>query len=118
MSVLIVENDPHLGRLWSRHIRRHDTACELVNSQSKAIAVLQRKQVKVVILNLHLEDGSTMAVTDYIAYRYPKTKVILVSSDGFFSDGSVFNLVSSVNAMVGPQTPPEDLAALVEYHST
>jgi DNA-binding NtrC family response regulator len=118
MSVLIIENDPDLGQVWRRYIQRQNLDCELVQSQSDAIDVLQTQDVCVVILNLSLKDGSSIAVTDYIAYRYPKVKVILVTSDRFFSDGSIFNVVASVSAMVGQETPPEDLAAIVEYHAS
>lgn len=117
MSVLIIENDPNLGRIWCRYIERQNLDCRLVGSQADAIEVLQSEDIRVVILDLQLENGSTIAVTDYIAYRYPDIKIILVTSDRFFSDGSIFNLVASVSAMVGQETPPEDLAAIVQYHN-
>lgn len=116
MSVLIVENNPVLGSLWRSHIRRQGQRCELVCSQSAAIEALQASKVAVVIVNLRLEDGSTLAITDYISYRYPEIKVIAVTSDGFFSDGSVFNVISNATAMIKEETDPEDVAALVEYH--
>lgn len=116
MSVLIVENNPVLGSLWCRHIQRQGRLCQLVCSQSAAIEALRTTNIRVVIVNLRLEDGSTLALTDYISYRYPNIKVIAVTSDGFFSDGSVFNVISNASAMVQQETTPEDLDALVEYH--
>ncbi len=117
MSVLIVENDPSLGNLWKRHIQRQGQICEVANSQSDAVTILQDRAHQVVILNLGLECGSSMAVADYVAYRFPETKLILVTSNGFFSDGSVFNVISNACAIVGAKTPPDDLAALAYYHA-
>ena len=117
MSVLIIENDPRLGNLWRRHIERQGQFCDTSESQPDAIARLQAKRFSVVILNLALEAGSSMAVADYVAYRFPETKLILVTSNGFFSDGSIFNVISNACAIVGAETPPDDLAALTYYHA-
>jgi len=57
-----------------------------------------------------------MAVADYASYRQPEIKVIFVTSDSFFSDGSIFSYMANACAMVPTRTPPEDLAALVEHH--
>lgn len=116
MSVLIVENDPSLGGLWQRHIERQGQECELAGSQPDAIAQLQERAHSVVILNLELKGGSPMAVADYVGYRYPETKLILVTSNGFFSDGSIFNIITNACAIVGSKTSPDDLAALAYYH--
>ncbi|MEP5760841.1 MAG: response regulator [Litoreibacter sp.] len=117
MSVLIVENSPQLGLIWQRHIQRQGHHCHLAFSQAEALECFERYNCAVMILNLALREGSVMAVSDYVAFRAPETKVILVSGKGFFSDGSVFSVIANACAMVGARTPPNDMAALVDYHT-
>lgn len=117
MSILIVENNRNLGRIWQDHIRRQGRACHLVFSQDDAVDSFEDHTYELVILNLDLLEGSAMAVSDYVAFRYPETKVILISAQGFFSDGSVFSVISNACAMVGACIAPNDIAALVDYHA-
>jgi DNA-binding response OmpR family regulator len=117
MNVLIVENDARLGEVWCDHIGRFGVCPSLVTNQSDAVEELREQSFDVLILNLNLHFGSAMAVADYASYRRPDMKVIFVSSDSFFSDGSIFNYMSNACAMVPRAMPPEDLAALVDYHA-
>lgn len=115
ISVLIVETQAALANIWAVHLQRMGAVTTLAESQDEAIHQLSEESFDVVILNLNLSDGSALAVTDYASYRRPETKVIFVSSSSFFSDGSVFNFVANACAMVPHATPPEDLAAMVDY---
>ncbi len=116
MKVLIVEKDPELGRLWRGHIRRMGASAQLVCAQSAALEALREDNYEVLILNLNFRDGASFALADYASYRRPRMKIIFVTSDSFFSDGSIFRFMSNACAMVPQSTPPEDLAALVDYH--
>lgn len=115
-TVLIVETEHALGTIWALHLSRMGAVPTLAQSQDEAIQELSGGNFDVVILNLDLSDGSALAVSDYASYRRPDTKIIFVSSSSFFSDGSVFNVMSNACAMVPQATSPEDLAALVDYH--
>ena len=77
---------------------------------------LSQIAVDVIVLDLMLTNGSAIAVADYASYRWPDTRVVFVTNSTFFSDGSIFNHVPNAAAMVTEQTPPNDLAAIVEYH--
>ena len=57
-----------------------------------------------------------MAVADYAAYRHPDARLIFVTATSFFSDGSIFAMSPNVCAFLPARTPPEDLAAVVEFH--
>lgn len=116
VSVLIVESETALANIWAAHLQRMGAVTTLARSQDDAIHELSEGSYDVVILNLNLADGSALAVTDYASYRRPQTKVIFVSSSSFFSDGSVFNFMANACAMVPHATPPEDLAAMVDYY--
>ncbi|MGB3177592.1 MAG: response regulator [Albidovulum sp.] len=116
MRVLIVESDPNLGWLWKRHLERFSTNVELVTGQEDAVAFLENQAVEVIVLDLVLTEGSAIAVADYASYRHPTTKVVFVTNTSFFSDGSIFQHIPNACAFLPSQTPPEDLAAVVEHY--
>lgn len=116
MRILITESNPALGALWKNHIERQGAEVELSLSQEDAIKCIRRHQFDVILLDLDLESGGALAVADYANYRWPDTRVIFVTAQNFFSDGSIFNLSSNACAFVATNTRPDDLAALVEHH--
>ena len=117
MNVLIVANDPDLSRIWARHLRRAGLAVFCTAREAVALDYLAANEAEVVVLDLMLTDGSPIAVSDYVSYRWPASRVIFVTSDSFFSDGSAFALSPNAAAHLRTDTPPDDLAAVVEYHA-
>lgn len=116
MRVLIVEGNPNLGSIWSRHLERHGCDVDLSTSQSDAIDMLRGEAVDVINLDLILKDGSAFAVADFASYRRPTATVIFVSDSTFFSDGSIFQHIPNACAMMPSEVTPEDLGALVEHY--
>ena len=116
MVVLIVANNPELSRIWSRHLERLGHEVSVVFSQAEAANYMRVHSVDVIVLSLDLEDGSAIAIADYASYRWPNARVVFVTNTTFFSDGSIFNHIPHAAAMLPAQTPPNDLAAIVEYH--
>ena len=116
MHVLIVEGDLALSMVWKRHLERHGASVTLAASQSAAVERLQRDPVQVIVLSLDLSEGSAFAVADYASYRHPEARVVFVTRSTFFSDGSIFQLIPNTAAYIASETPPEDLAAIVEHH--
>ena len=115
MRVLIVEPVRELGQLWQRHLERQGALVTLAGGQDEAIAALRDAQVDVIVLNLILQNGSAFATADYASYRHPDAQVIFVTDTTFFSDGSIFRHIPNACAFVQCNTPPEDLAAMVEH---
>lgn len=118
MKVLIVESCRELGRLWKRHLERQGCDVVLVHGQDEATEILRQASVQVIVLDVVLEEGSALAVADFASYRRPEAKVIFVTNTSFFSDGSIFNLAPNACGYLQSETPPEDIAAMVEYHGT
>lgn len=116
MDVLIVESKAELGALWQRHLERMGAQVTLVHTQDDAISALRRSAYQIIVLDLVLESGSALAVSDFANYRHPETRVIFVTNTSFFSDGSIFAHSSNACAYVQSETPPEDLAAMVEHY--
>ncbi|MBK0329576.1 hypothetical protein I5535_20135 [Rhodobacteraceae bacterium F11138] len=117
MNVLIVESRPELGLLWQRHLERQGATVSLVHTQEAAITALYTGNFEIIVLDLVLEDGSALAVADFASYRRPDARVIFVTNTTFFSDGSIFAHSPNACAYVQSETPPEDLAAMVEHYA-
>ena len=118
MKVLIVESEAPLGEIWQRHLERQGARVERAGDQYSAIRRLQDRQFDIIVLNLVLSTGSALAVADFASYRWPETRVIFVTDTSFFSDGSIFQHAPNACAFVHSETPPEDLAAMVEHYAT
>ena len=116
MRVLIVEKNSDLADVWKAHLARQGADVTVATSQDEAVGVLQGDPVDVLILNLVLPGQSAIAVADYASYRQPDAKIVFVSSDNFFSDGSLFNHIPNARAFLQERTPPEDLAAIVDHY--
>lgn len=116
MNVLIVESMVSLGKVWADHVHRLGSTVTLSSNETDAIENLRNRSFDVIVLNLGLAGGGAEAIADYASYRRPEAKVVFVTSDSFFSDGSIFKYMPNACAMVPEGTAPSDLAALVEYH--
>jgi len=116
MDVLIVESMLSLGQVWADHVCRLGSTVTLSTNQADAIERLRCDSFDVIVLNMGLSGGGAEAIADYASYRRPDAKVVFVTNDSFFSDGSLFRYMPNACAMVPQGTEPSDLAALVEYH--
>ncbi|MGR3496517.1 response regulator [Citreimonas sp.] len=115
-TVLIVESDRKLADLWRRHMQRLGFDVRVAHTDEQAIDVISAYDVRVIVLDLELDDGSAMAVSDYAAVRRPDARVIFVTSSSFFSDGSIFRMSANACAFLPSGTQPEDLAAMVDHY--
>lgn len=117
MNVLIVESCQDLAGIWRRHLERQGMSVALATGQTDAVRYLSEHETDIIVLNLVLEYGSALAVSDFANYRRPEARVIFVTNTTFFSDGSIFNHSSNACAFLPATTAPEDLAAMVEHYA-
>ncbi|MCH2163814.1 MAG: hypothetical protein MK098_04050 [Marinovum sp.] len=117
MNILILVSQQPLGALWSRHLRRHGAEVKLAKTHEDAIAYLHKECVDLVILELDHHQAAPLAVSDFASYRQPEAKVIFVTSQNFFSDGSIFQFCANACAFLPSSIPPDDLVALAEHHA-
>lgn len=99
------------------HLERQGAEVSLVHDQEAAIMSLSEHSYDIIVLDLVLEEGSALAVADFASYRRPDARVIFVTNTTFFSDGSIFAHSPNACAYVQSETPPEDLAAMVEHYA-
>ncbi|MBM7068628.1 response regulator transcription factor [Actibacterium sp. 188UL27-1] len=116
MKVLIVESNENVGGLWQRHLERLGFDVTMARGQTDAIHALRSGETNIIVMDVMLDEGSAFAVSDFASYRYPDTKVIFVTNTTFFSDGSIFQHAPNACAFLQVETPPEDLAAMVEHY--
>lgn len=116
VSVLIVESQSDLGAVWEQHLQRNNLQVHRASTQDEAIECLRDTPVDIIVLNLVLQEGSALAVADYAQYAQPETRVIFVTNTTFFSDGSIFAHVGNACAFLASDTPPDDLAAMIEHY--
>ncbi|MEM8578574.1 MAG: response regulator [Pseudomonadota bacterium] len=117
MKVLIVESDAALAQVWAAHLTRCGMQVDIAHGQDAAIDRLSEYAPDILILDLVLEDGSALAVSDVASFRHPNARVIFVTNTTFFSDGSIFAHAENACAFVQSSTPPADLAAMVEHYA-
>ena len=115
--ILIVADDADLSTIWARHIRRHGFEVSTLRSQADAVDAMIHESPQAIVLDLGLSDGSPIAIADFASYRCPDARVVFVSRDSFFSDGSLFRLMPNAAAHLNAATPPDDLAAIVEHYA-
>jgi DNA-binding NtrC family response regulator len=115
MNVLIVQSCHELGELWKKHLSRLGMNVVLATGQEDAIIKMLHHAPAIIVLDLLLDEGSAFAVSDFANYRFPEAQIIFVTNTSFFSDGSIFSHSSNACAFIQSQTPPEDIAMLVEH---
>lgn len=115
--ILIVADDSELSTIWARHIRRLGFEVSTVRSQADAVDAMIHEDPQAILMDLSLSEGSPIAIADFASYRCPDARIIFVSRDSFFSDGSLFRLMPNTAAHIGAATPPGDLAAIVEHYA-
>ena len=116
MRTLVVEANEDLGQLWCRHLERQGGQVKLVMDETSAIEALRFGEFEALILDLMLPDASSLAICDFATYRHPDIAIIVVTSNNFFSDGSIFGLIPNARGFLHSPVQPDDLAALVEHY--
>lgn len=114
--ILIVASNPSLSELWARHLRRQNQNVHVVTSQDEAVDFICENKAEVLVLDVMLEDGSAIAIADFASYRQPDTRIVFVTRNSFFSDGSLFRHIPNTAAIIPERTNPTDLAEIVAYH--
>lgn len=117
MNVLIVESETELGALWKSHLERSGMSVTHVMGQEAAIDYLTDHDTDIIILDLVLTQGSSLTISDFASFRRPKAQIVFVTNTTFFSDGSIFSHAQNACAYLQSNTPPEDLAAMVEHYA-
>ncbi len=116
MYVLVVESNEDIGRLWCDHMERQGATTVLAPDQESAINALRFQHFDALVINLLTPNCSVLSISDLATYRSPDIAIIVVTSNSFFSDGSIFDIIPNTRGFLHSPVAPEDLAAMVEHY--
>ncbi|MEE4317067.1 MAG: response regulator transcription factor [Erythrobacter sp.] len=86
MRLLVVEDDPELGRRLSERLRGADFAVELAASRSEAEEWPDVERMAAVILDLGLPDGSGLDLLRHWRNRRVETPILILTARGSWQD--------------------------------
>lgn len=115
MSVLIVEHDAAQAAIWADALAAQGYATDIALNQADAIRILRFKSYDIMVLQLILPDGGAIALADYACYRNPDVAIVTLTAPGFFSDGSIFQIIPNARSILAVPVPTEDLLAIVDH---
>ncbi|MEM0978441.1 MAG: response regulator [Pseudomonadota bacterium] len=115
MTTLLVDNFAPRLRLWSKHLIRQGLSVVTAGSGEDAYLTLNSQKFDAMVLNMGLPDGEALSISDFAIFRNPEIRIIAVTSDRFFSDGTLFNYIPNLRTHVADTVQIEDLTAAI-YH--
>jgi len=82
VHVLVVDDEPLICWALKRHFSGRDMSVHTVGNCVEALGELREKPYGIVLLDIHLPDGSGLDLLKEIKEISPGTKVIVISADG------------------------------------
>lgn len=114
MNVLVVEDDPNLGSLWGEVLEKAGHDVLLADTETAALASLQKTPHDLVVLDLCMHGRQTLGVATMATYRNPSCKVVLVSGSAEYSRKALFAMSPAVAATLRKPVDIEDLIEVCE----
>ncbi len=116
VRILLVQDNPDLGTIWCRFLRRHGLEVILATTQAEAAAALARQPFDVLILEPALGAAAAgLPVADLATYHNPGIAILAVTKSSFFADGAVFSLIPNARGVLRTPLRPDDLLAYLEH---
>jgi two-component system, NtrC family, response regulator AtoC len=81
-NVLVVDDDPAVGKVLSAQLAQAGIACRHVPDAAAALALLRERPVDVVITDLRMPGASGLELLAEITVRWPEIPVILLTAHG------------------------------------
>jgi DNA-binding NtrC family response regulator len=116
VQVLIVEQDRDLAAIWAGFLTRHGVLVTIAGSEAESRLALRRQPFDALVLDMDLPGGQALAVADFATYRNPEIPIIPVTACGFFSDGTIFELIPNARGLLRAPLRLEDMVAMVEHY--
>jgi DNA-binding NarL/FixJ family response regulator len=129
VTILVVEDNRHMRRVLVEMTRSAFTTESVVEAESASSARRQVRDVRpeLVLMDVHLPDGSGIALTAEILFLLPRSKVVIVSNEQggacraaarnagasayIAKDDAYAALVPTMTALLGGMSAPAQPAA-------
>ena len=115
--ILLIETRDELATLWAGFISRRDhkvyVACSLVEAEER----LDVQAFDMLIINSACFGQDACSIVEYAVFRNPRLSVIAVTSDAFFSDGSLFEHLPNLRSHLPKPVAIDDLSAVVDHYA-
>ena len=115
-EILVVEDDPMLGRLWQRAIAGAGHRVRLVTSVGTARRALMVQQADVILLDLNLGAESGLGLVTLASYVNPEVRILIATGSALFPRGELFALSPSIAAVLRKPISVEEILALIDHH--
>ena len=115
MECLIVEDVPEQRLQYEEAIGKLGYVCHCVASVSEATYLLRTHDFDVILLDLYVEDGSTLQLADYLFITGSDATVILITGSGAYPRGEASVVSPRIDYVMHKPINLADLCALVAY---
>ena len=115
-DILVVEDDPMLGRMWQRALTAAGHGVRLARTSADARREMMLRAAAVVLLDLNLGRESGLAFLTLAAYVNPDVRVLIATGTNLFPRGELFALSPNVAAVLRKPVAPSEVLALIEHH--
>ncbi|MCS7294489.1 MAG: response regulator [Chloroflexota bacterium] len=96
MRILIAEDEQLVTRLLRTVLRQAGYDVKDVRSAAEAIAAIREEDVQLVLLDMHLADGTGLRVLEALAELRKQLPVVLMTGEDLEPDDPRIRLVSAV----------------------
>jgi len=115
MNILLLEDDDALRLVWTEALKGAGHDVVDAADTSKAMSHLMTGRFDLTILDLVVGEANSLALSHYIAYAFPQTRIIVVTGSGLFPRGGVADIAPGVDWLLRKPLPVGDLLAMVAH---
>lgn len=115
MHVLILEDDPDLLEVWRSCVEDCGHTCIAVMSVSNAFDALHIHRFDLVLMDLQLQDGSSVGVSHYAKTIQPNCKILMITGKMVFTSGDHLQHAPGVDWLLRKPVSVTDLSAMITY---
>ena len=115
MNCLIVEDQPLISADLRAQMEELGYTCYEAAGTSEAAYHFKTHHFDLILLDLHVKDGISLPLVDYLQITNTDATVILITGSGAFPNGENAVIAPRIDYVLRKPVNPTDLAALAEY---
>ena len=117
MDTLLVDYVKPRIDLWARHLERQGVIVTKALTPDDAYRCLSVTAFDTMVLNMGMPHGEALSIADFAIFRSPDISIVAVTSDRFFSDGSLFRFIPNLCSHVTETVPIDDLSNTLTHYA-